>query len=135
VAGDRGILTVLTHLRWLVSDLKPCVAFYRDVLRLKQVVDVPGVYAEFDTGGAHLGLYRAALMADVVGVSAPASGDAAVACFRVANVDTAAARAREAGATLVTAPHDQASWMQRVAHLRDPAGHLVELWAPLARVS
>jgi predicted enzyme related to lactoylglutathione lyase len=124
---------MLTHLRWLVADLKPCVAFYRDVLRLRQVVDVPGIYAEFDTGGACLALYRADLMAGVTGGSAASSGDAAVACFRVPNVDVAARRAEEAGATLVTRPHDQDAWMQRVAHLRDPAGRLVELWAPLDR--
>jgi predicted enzyme related to lactoylglutathione lyase len=92
---------------------------------------VPGIYAEFDTGGACIGLYRADLMAGVTGERAVSSGDAAVACLRVANVDVAAARAEAAGATLVTQPHDQAAWRQRVAHLRDPAGHLVELWAPL----
>lgn len=122
---------MLTHLRWLVSDIAPCIAFYRDVLRLRLVVDVPDIYAEFETGGARLALYRADLMAAVSGSADSATGDAVVACFRVSNVDTAAERAQEAGARLVTAPHDQADWMQRVAHLRDPAGHLVELWAPL----
>ncbi len=123
---------MLTHLRWLVADVAPCIAFYRDVLRLRLVVDVPGIYAEFETGGARLALYRADLMASVIGSTLTAAGDPAVACFRVSNVDTAAARAQDAGATLVTAPHDQAAWRQRVAHLRDPAGHLVELWAPLS---
>ncbi len=123
---------MLTHLRWLVDEMKPCVAFYRDVLRLKQVVDVPGVCAEFETGGARLALYRRDLMAGVTGGDATSVGDAAVACFRVPSVDAAADRARAAGATLVTAPRDQAAWLQRVVHLRDPAEHLVELWSPLA---
>jgi len=123
---------MLTHLRWLVADLRASVAFCRDVLRLRQVVDVPGVYAEFETGGARLGLYRADLMAGVTGAAATWTGDASVACFRVPNVDVAAERAVEAGAALVTRPHDQTAWRQRVVHLRAPAGHLVELWAPLA---
>ena len=54
-------------------------------------------------------------------------------CLRVENVDAAAARVKLAGHALLTSPHDQPAWLQRVAHLRDPAGHFVELWSPLPR--
>ena len=47
--------TALSHLRYLVSDFTPVLHFYRDVLRLKLAVDVPGVYAEFETPGGHVG--------------------------------------------------------------------------------
>ena len=125
-------MQTLSHIRWLVADLEPCRAFYRDQLGLKQVVDVPGIYAEFETGGARIALYRADLMALVVGgpPAAQAAGDAVV-CLRVDDVDRAAAEVAQRGGVLVKAPHDQPVWLQRVAHLRDPAGHLIELWAPL----
>ena len=122
----------LSHVRYLVTEFEPLVRFYRDVLGLKVAVDVPGVYAELDTAGGRLAFYRADLMAAVVGAAvATGSGDDIVICLRVDNVDAAANRVKLAGMTLVTAPHDQAAWLQRVAHLRDPAGHFVELWSPL----
>lgn len=122
----------LSHVRYLVTDFEPLLRFYRDVLGLKVVVDVPGVYAEMDTAGGRLAFYRADLMAGVVGGAvATRPGDDVVICLRVDNVDAAASRVKLAGMTLVTSPHDQTAWFQRVAHLRDPAGHLVELWSPL----
>ncbi|MEO5764645.1 MAG: VOC family protein [Casimicrobiaceae bacterium] len=122
----------LSHVRYLVSDFEPLLRFYRDVLGLKVAVDVPDTYAELDTAGGRLAFYRASLMADIVGAAvATRTGDDVVICLRVDNVDAAAARVKLAGHPLVTAPHDQAAWFQRVAHLRDPAGHLVELWSPL----
>ena len=57
----------LSHVRCLVADFEPLLRFYRDVLGLKVAVDVPGVYAELETGGARLAFYRADLMAGVVG--------------------------------------------------------------------
>jgi len=126
--------TALSHLRYLVSDFTPVLHFYRDVLRLKLAVDVPGVYAEFETPGGRLAFYRADLMAEVIGAPvATHIGDDCVMCLRVENVDAAAARVKLAGSALLTAPHDRTEWFQRVAHLKDPAGHLVELWSPLPR--
>jgi len=122
----------LSHVRYLVTEFEPLLRFYRDVLGLKVAVDVPGVYAELDTAGGRLAFYRADLMAAVVGAPvATRAGDDIVICLRVDNVDAAATRVRLAGIPLVTAPHDQTTWFQRVAHLHDPAGHLVELWSPL----
>ena len=122
----------LSHVRYLVSDFEPLIHFYRDVLGLKVAVDVPGVYAELETAGGRLAFYRADLMAGVIGAPvATRAGDDVVLCLRVDNVDAAAARVKLAGRSLVTAPHDQPAWAQRVAHLHDPAGHMVELWSPL----
>ena len=122
----------LSHLRYLVTDFEPLLRFYRDVLGLKVAVDVPGVYVELDMAGGRLAFYRADLMAGVVGAAvATRAGDDVVICLRVDNVDAAATRVKLAGMALVTAPHDQTAWLQRVAHLHDPAGHLVELWSPL----
>src|SRR5262249_51965417 len=100
----------------------------------KLAVDVPDVYAEFETPGGRLAFYRADLMAAVLNqpVARNASDDVVV-CLRVENVDAAVARLKLAGISLVTTPHQQTAWYQRVAHVRDPADHLVELWSPLPR--
>lgn len=124
--------TALSHVRFLVADFAPVLHFYRDVLALKLGVEVPDVYAEFDTPGGKLAFYRADLMSQVLDQPvATRNGDDVVVCLRVENVDAAAARVRLAGMSLLKPPHDQPAWHQRVAHLRDPAGHLLELWSPL----
>jgi lactoylglutathione lyase len=124
----------VSHIRYLIADFAAVLHFYRDVLGLKLAVDVPGVYAEFETPGGHLAFYRADLMAEVLKTRvATKTSDDCVLCLRVENVDAAAARVKLAGFSLLTSPHDQTAWLQRVAHLRDPAGHLVELWSPLPR--
>jgi lactoylglutathione lyase len=126
------VSAILSHVRILVSDLSPAVHFYRDVIGLKLVVDVVDTYAEFETAGGRLAFYRQDLMSAVVGTPlATRVGDDVVLCLRVDNVDAAAARVRLAGVALITMPHDQQAWLQRVAHFRDPDGHLVELWSPL----
>jgi hypothetical protein len=66
-------MNAVSHLRWLVADLAPGIRFWRDQVGLPQVVDVPGVYAEFASPGARIALYRADLMAAVVG-GPPAAG-------------------------------------------------------------
>ncbi|CAG0964406.1 2-hydroxychromene-2-carboxylate isomerase [Burkholderiales bacterium] len=131
-ATAEGRVRAVSHVRLVVADLPGAIAFYRDVLGLKLAVDAPGVYAEFDTPGARLALVSEATMGAVVGRPAPRAGDAVVVCLRVDDVDAAAARVTSRGATLVREPHDQPAWLQRVAHLRDPAGNLVELWTRLA---
>jgi catechol 2,3-dioxygenase-like lactoylglutathione lyase family enzyme len=126
------MMTALSHVRFLVADFGPVLHFYRDVLGLKLAVEVPGIYAEFETPGARLAFYKSDLMQGVLGVPvATRIGDDTVMCLRVENVDAAAARVKLAGIALLSAPHDETAWFQRVAHLKDPAGHLVELWSPL----
>ncbi len=123
----------LTHLRWIVTDMAPMLAFYRDTLGFKVVLDVPQVYAEIDTGAARIGICAASVMAAEIGASAHATpGDDALLQIRVDDVDAAAAFLRAKGVRLVTEPHDQRTWLMRLVHLRDPAGHLIELYTPLA---
>jgi hypothetical protein len=50
---------------------------------------------------------------------------------QVADVDAAAEWLGERGVVLASSPHDQATWFLRVAHVRDPAGHMVELATPI----
>ena len=131
-SADRvGRVRAVSHLRLIVNDLEAAIGFYRRVLDAEPVVSVPNTYAEFDTPGARLALVSDATMGAVVGRPAPRAGDAVVVCLRVDDVDAAAKRLASHGVAFVRAPHDQPSWLQRVAHLRDPAGNLVELWTRL----
>ena len=130
-SGHAGRVRAVSHLRLVVADLEPAIAFYRDVLEAEPAVNVPKTYAEFDTAGARLALVSDATMGAVVGRAAPRAGDAVVVCLRVDDVDAAAKRIKARGASMVREPHDQPAWLQRVAHLRDPAGNLVELWSRL----
>jgi catechol 2,3-dioxygenase-like lactoylglutathione lyase family enzyme len=117
----------------LVDDFVPMLAFYRDVLGFKVVVDIRDTYVELDTGAARIGLCARTLMESVVG--APMRGDAgadAVLQFGVADLAAAAGLLRERGITLATEPHDQAAWGLRIFHVRDPAGRLLEMTVPLA---
>lgn len=124
----------LTHVRWMVHDMGPMVAFYRDTLGFKVVADVPGTYVEIDTGGARVGICPATLMASVIGAPvATGPGDDVLLQIRVEDVDSAAKFLRAKGVTMVTEPHDQPTWLIRIAHVRDPCGHLIELFTPLAR--
>jgi catechol 2,3-dioxygenase-like lactoylglutathione lyase family enzyme len=124
---------MITHIRFLVDDLAREVAFYRDVMLLKQVVDVPGIYAEFDAGAVRLAFYRRDLMSGVLGEEAGSRhGDDCVLALRVRSVDEEAARLAARGILLLRPPHDQEAWVQRVAHLRDASGRLLEIWTPLA---
>lgn len=126
-------MTGLTHVRLLVDDFGPALAFYRDALGFKAVVDVPGVYVELDTGAARIGLCARSLMESVVGAPLQSAGRAdAVLQFGVADVDAAADLLRARGVAPVTAPHDQPAWALRVCHVRDPAGRLLEMSSPLA---
>lgn len=124
---------MITHIRFLVDDLARDVAFYRDVMLLKQVVDVPGIYAELDAGAVRLAFYRRDLMSGVVGEAlGTRHGNDVVLALRVRSVDEEAARLAAKGMLLAKAPHDQAAWYQRVAHLHDASGRLIEIWSPLA---
>ena len=125
-------MPTMSHLRFLATDVASEVAFYRDTIGLNQVVDVPRIYAEFDTGASRLAFYRADLMGEVLGARLGSRGDDVVMCVRVDNVDAEAKRLESRGVTMLRAPHDQQAWYQRVAHFRDPAGRLVELWSPLS---
>ncbi len=127
-------MTGLTHVRLIAGDLAPMLAFYRDALGFKVVVDVPGTYVELDTGAARIGIAATPVMAGALGAAmrgGGAGGDAVLLQLSVADVDAAADLLRARGVAPVTEPRDQAAWMLRVCHVRDPAGTLIELAAPI----
>ncbi len=125
-------MTGLTHVRLLVDDFAPMLAFYRDVLGFKVVVDVPQTYIELETGAARIGLCARSLMEGVLGTPmTTAGGGDLLLQVGVADVDAAADLLRSRHATLLTAPHDQPAWGMRVCHVRDPAGHVLEMTEPI----
>ena len=109
----------LTHVRLLVDDFSAAYRFYRDVLALPTDWEDNGGYAEFRAGE---GVMLAILPREEMPDAPPA-----VLCFDVDDVDAAAAAVRGRGGTLESEPGDRPEWGLRVAHLRDPAGNLVEL--------
>jgi catechol 2,3-dioxygenase-like lactoylglutathione lyase family enzyme len=129
----------LTHTRLLVDDMKASYEFYRDTLGLRPKFDATdSVYAEFDCGEHTLALFSRTLMYAAVspGVDPPRRSDRddMVLSFSVASVDKSARELASRGVKLLNQPHDQKDWMLRVVHLRDPDGHLIELYENLPEV-
>jgi catechol 2,3-dioxygenase-like lactoylglutathione lyase family enzyme len=126
----------LTHIRLLVNDIETCREFYKNKLSLKEQLNVvEGIYCEFVAGNCILALYKHDLMESVAGVAvAGAKGTDKVALtFEVADVNAAYNELRAKGVEFTTEPHDQETWVLRVAHLRDPEGNLIEINAPLKK--
>lgn len=125
----------LTHVRLLADDTEGLVAFYRDVLGLEVTLDAGnGVYYELAAGDVILALYRRDLMGQMLGAELPppARSDAVAFTFEVHDVDATAQTLKERGVELVNDPMDYEVAFLRVAHLRDPAGNLIEINAPLS---
>jgi len=121
----------LSHIRLFVPDVRACFLFYRDRMQLDVLHGTEETpFAEFSTGDVHLALEPAA---EGTRAAAPTGSDAfgpderVALIFRVANVDAAHERLSREGVAFVKAPHDTPEWGHRVAYLRDPAGHLIEL--------
>jgi catechol 2,3-dioxygenase-like lactoylglutathione lyase family enzyme len=129
----------LTHVRLLVDDYRACFEFYADVLGFEATFgDADSGYADFEAGGdTALALFDRAEMLDAVeGGPGPEpdagpSADGAALVFGVEDVDGTVASLREAGVEVVSAPADRPEWGIRTAHVRDPAGTLIEFNEPL----
>jgi lactoylglutathione lyase len=130
-----GMIATFGNVRLLVDDYDEALAFYRDVVgfsvKLEAGPDEAPVYAELDAGGGVISIYKRHLMKEVAGVSLRPPGDGAVIVLSTDEVDASYARLVGGGAVSVTDPHDQPVWLVRVAHVRDPAGNLIELSRPM----
>ena len=140
----------LTHVRLLVDNYRECHRFYREILGFTPRFSQPeGVYDEFAVGarwfsgtsseGVVVSLYDRGMMASVVGTGAlPARAsaqDPMVIAFAVDEVDAAYDALTAMGIKFLAPPSDRPEWLARIVHLRDPAGNLIELWAPIATPS
>ena len=127
----------LYSIRLLVERFDACFRFYRDVIGLRPVWgEEGGRYAEFKAGdGMSLALFKRDLMAEAVGTrdlppDARAQDRAAI-ILQVDDLEDTVSKLQAKGAALVTEPKDYPAWTIRAAHLRDPDGNLIELFAPL----
>lgn len=121
----------LTHVRLLVDDAPACFRFYRDVMGFTPTwgTEAEG-YADFDTGGGStLAIFSRDAQADVVPLEE--RGDRMMLIFGVEDLDAALAGLRERGAEPGPVT-DRPDWGIRFAHLRDPAGTLIEVNAQIA---
>lgn len=110
----------LTHVTLIVSDFERSKAFYL-ALGLVPIVDSPPRYARFGFAGGD-----ATLSIEVTG-EPPAPSRAHI--YLECDVDAEAARAKAAGLALKLEPTDM-HYLWREAHLVDPDGHEVRLFAP-----
>jgi len=125
----------LTHVRLFVDDYARMLRFYSETMgfRVRQEAppDDPG-YAEFESGPAVVSIYNRDLMEKALGGELKGSGgDPSLMVFEVSGVDDEFRLLADLGVETVTEPHDEAAWVLRVAHLRDPEGNLIEINEPL----
>ncbi|RBQ19727.1 glyoxalase/bleomycin resistance/extradiol dioxygenase family protein [Spongiactinospora rosea] len=124
------------HPRLLVSRFADCHAFYDAILAsfagAKPAGGSPtGPYASWDVGGqCVLALIDRDMMADALpGPGPSAEQDTVMFVCRVPDVDAGLDLCLRHGGTLVARAADRPEWGEnlRAAHLRDPAGTLIEL--------
>lgn len=125
----------LTHIRLLVDNYKECFLFYRDILGFEvSWGDEDSLYADFTgIGGAKIGLFERKQMMSAIGAEyAPLAGnqDKATLIFKVDSVEDTYEQMKDK-LKFITKPHEQVDWMLKVAHFRDPAGNLIEIYENL----
>ena len=114
----------LSQVRLLVDDFGESFRFYHDVLGLETSFDEDdGPYASFRAGDGAIAIFERGGQAEVVGLRLP--GDGALVVLEVDDADAEVERLRE---HVVAGPVDRPGWGGRVAYVRDPDGHLLELF-------
>lgn len=129
VKGDLQM--EMTHTRLLVDNYKECFHFYKNVLGFAVVWgDEDSNYADFRFQGCTLGLFERRQMMEAVGEIYKEEiprVDTAALIFRVDDVEAVYEEMREK-VTFLTTPTEQKDWGIKVAHFRDPAGTLLEIY-------
>jgi predicted enzyme related to lactoylglutathione lyase len=124
------------HTRLLVDDFAGCYRFYRDLMGLEVAFgNEDAGYADFRAGDSAFSLFLRAEMEEVTGRLDEPRGDQArdqvVLVFGVEDLESRVTELTKKGANFVTTVQSSPEWGIRTAHLRDPAGHLIELNEPL----
>ena len=111
-----------------VADQQRSRDFYRSVLELEPILDVPGMTEFRLNDGAVLGLMPEAGITRIIGSDPhPASGNGiprAELYLPVEDVEAAQQLALEAGAVLLSAAADR-DWGDCAGYVRDPDGHVI----------
>ncbi|HMF90674.1 MAG TPA: VOC family protein [Candidatus Angelobacter sp.] len=115
-------LSGITAVMLGVRDLAQSVAFYKDKLGLKVIMQEPGL-ALLQAGAVMLGLNPG------MGRGVPQLAGATEVVFQVDNVRAAHQALTAKGITFVSEPHavTPTSW---AAHFRDVDGHLLSVFGP-----
>jgi lactoylglutathione lyase len=128
----------LANVRLLVSDFPASFAFWRDVMQLPvaygpETPNAPTGYAYLTLGDTGIELFNRDSFAQAIGqapTAAPAGGQVVI-VLKVDDVDATYAELTGRGASSVAAPQDRPEWGARTAHISDPDGNLIELYATL----
>ncbi len=123
----------ISQVRLVVTNFDVCFRFYRDVMALHVLWGAPGAeYAGFRLAeGASLTIFRQPPATRVV-ETVPGQ-DRAVLIFNVEALEGSVKQLERAGAQFESGPTDYPEWGVRAAHLRDPAGNLLEISTPLPK--
>ncbi len=120
-----------------VADVAASLDFYERALgQTRSFVHESGQYGELATGDTALAFAAHELAASNVPAECGPAQRAAVGapafevCFVTDDVESAYARALEAGAAAVSEPQYK-PWGQAVGYVRDPDGNLVEIASPV----
>jgi lactoylglutathione lyase len=118
----------------LCDDLGPMVAFYRDLLGFTEKYRFPADgepdFVVLRLGAASVAFGQAATPALHGLARGPHAGNRVELCVYADDVDTAVAKLRAAGTTVLFAPADQ-PWGERAAYVTDPEGTPVLIVAAL----
>ncbi|MDO6448832.1 VOC family protein [Oceanobacillus profundus] len=120
-----------THTRLLVDNYKECFLFYRDVLGFDvSWGDENSNYADFKFNGATLGVFDRKQMIKAIGGDYSTDiekVDRTALIFSVESVEESY-QALKNKVNFITKPTEQKNWGIKVAHFRDPAGSLIEIY-------
>ena len=124
----------LSAITLFVEDLPRARMFYQESMGLEVVFEDDNS-AAFDLAGTIINLLRVSAAGELIGPATVGGGNAgsrSQLTIEVTDVDAACAELVAKGVTLVNGPVDR-PWGVRTACFADPAGHLWEFAAPLAR--
>lgn len=128
---EEVFLMEFTHIRLLVDNYKECFLFYSDVLEFEVIWgDENSNYAEFKFNGATLGVFDRKQMAQAIGEKYSkdiAKADRTALIFKVKSVEETYQKFKSK-VEFITKPTSQKGWGIKVAHFRDPAGSLIEIY-------
>lgn len=120
-----------THTRLLVDNYEECFLFYRDVLGFNVTWgDEDSNYADFKFNGATLGIFERKQMVEAIDDEYSINiekADRTALIFKVENVGETYQELKNK-VEFITKPTEQKDWGIKVAHFRDPAGSLIEIY-------
>ncbi|HZG83478.1 VOC family protein [Paenibacillus sp.] len=128
----------LRQFRLIAERFSVSAAFYKEIMGFPALWLVEEEqYALFDTGDVKLEVVGRGAMAEALGAGADAFASgrfgSALLNIETEDVDAAYVRLLRRGAEPAKEPADRRAWGVRVAYIRDPDGHLIELYRKLPK--